>query len=365
MSSYGYTPYRTTNAGWGAAATYAKAATDRTRRQGGVYTPTNPGWGAGSSQVPSYMPKVVNVGGGAAQPNYRGVQAPSYDWQGDPVLMEVRAMAGKNRADAKASTDDALRKSILQSGISTLAEKLFGSDTAFIQSVKDAPFSGMGQIRNAYEGVSGLVNQTNEDLNRDNLFFSSYRTNEALPQVFRQRQQDEFDLTNQTQSSIDSINAAYANRLEEIRMQEVEAERQAQWEAMMRAMMSGGGGPSSSGGGGDTSPAAYNAYVNSLSQNGLNPAGVMSALPYDQWAAQQGGGSGGGGGGGGTSGWWGDDPGFGREAVVPGLTVSEPYDRVRGGNIRYQVDPSWPRDPDGGGYIAPNGARIDWNGLLR
>lgn len=362
MSSYGYSPYRPSNAGWGAAATYAKAATDRTRQQGGVYTPTNPGWGAGSSQVPQYRPPVINIGGGGGQPNYQGMQAPVYDWRGDPALLEVQAMAGKNRADAKASTDDQLRKSILQSGIGSLAEKLFGSDTAFVESVKNAPFSGMGTIRNAYEGTQGLVNQTNEQLNRDNLFFSSYRTGEVLPQVFRQRQQDEFDLTNQTQTSIDAINAAYANRLEQIKMQEVEAERQAQWQAMMAALMSGGGGPSGGyyTGGQDTSADAYNAYVNSLSNNGLNPAGVMSAQPYEQWAASRQGtwvpaSSGGGG-------WAGPVGAVGRPGEWADLPVKMGWDPSRNSDAEYDMtNATWVGD----GYVGPQGQRYDEHGRIR
>lgn len=318
--AYGYAP---TNAGWGAAATYAKQQPRATT----VYTPTNPGWGnaATAAKLAALNPSGTTTLGWTTEqgnqyagkqnqgPSYYGGSAPSYNWENDPFLMQTKALIAKSRTEAEATKNDSLRKSILSSGIGALAEKLFGGDTAFIQSVKDNPFSGMGEIRNMYEGVTGKINQTNEALNQDNLFFSSYRTGTALPAVYRERQGDEYDLTNQTQSAIDSVNAAYANKLDQLQMQEL----QAQQEAWMRAMQSGaygGYGPSSGGGGGPGGGGGDPA-------NGARPG---------EWAD------------------------------LPLLTGWEPW---RNTDATYDMSGA---TPDGyGGYIGPQGQRYDEKGRVR
>lgn len=243
--AYGYTP---TNPGWGAAATYAKQQTS-----GGSYNPRKPPLDPSPSDprysdspaAPPGSPSSPGSPGGGNRPSY----LPSYNWQNDPYLMQIKALTAKNRQEAEAGKNDQLRKAILASGLSSLAEKLFGGDQAFIDAVKANPFSGVGEIRNTYEGPLGRINQANEDLNQDNLFFSSYRTGVVLPDIFRQRQKDEYDLTNQTQAAVDSVNAAYANKLNELQMQELEAERQA-WLQAMQMGAYGGYGPSGGGGGG-------------------------------------------------------------------------------------------------------------------
>lgn len=164
-----------------------------------------------------------------------------YDYSGDPILQQVIGNNLKLKTEADQLAADQQRKSLLGFGSVELAKKLFGGDQGFVDAVANNPFSVLGQLKHKYEGVGGLINQTNENLNNQNLFFSSERLNNQLPEVYRQRQQEEYTSTQNLQDALDQIASARTGTYNQTVQNEIQARQDAAQRAVTAALASGYG----------------------------------------------------------------------------------------------------------------------------
>jgi hypothetical protein len=130
-----------------------------------------------------------------------------------------------------------------------------------------------------------------------------------LPEIYRQRQSDEYDLTNKTQGAVDTVNAAYASKMQELQMQELQAQQTA-WMNAMQSGAYGGYGPSGGGYGG----------------GGDNGAGLV-----------------------------------GRPGEQGDLPVVEGWNPIRNSDAKYDMSQAT-KVP--GGYVGPSGVRYDSDGRM-
>lgn len=170
-----------------------------------------------------------------------------YDVSGDPILQRVLGNNVRSLADAQTLKTEQQKKLLLGFGSSELAKKMFGGEQSFVDSVAGNPFSVLGQIAHQYEGRGGQINQANEGLNQRNLFYSSERTGNVLPELFRQRQSSEYDATQNVQNALDQVSQAYVNTQNQTQSDEISAQQDAASRATQAALQSGYG-PGASGG---------------------------------------------------------------------------------------------------------------------
>ncbi len=165
----------------------------------------------------------------------------AYNYSGDPVLQQALGQGVKlnNQADAQMVEDQ--RKSLLGFGSVDAARKLFGSDAGFLGSVGANPYSTLSNIAHKYDGTLGLVNQTNENENMGNLFFSSDRLNTQLPEVYRQRGQDTYTATNAFQDAMEQILQQDVGVHNQTAQNAVQAQQEAATRAVQAALASGYG----------------------------------------------------------------------------------------------------------------------------
>jgi hypothetical protein len=107
--------------------------------------------------------------------------------------------------------------------------------------VANNPFSVLAQIAHTYEGKTGLINTTNEDLNKQNLFYSGYRTGTVLPELAHQRGQQTYDQTQLVQDAIDKISQQYTGVANQTAQSEINARNDALQRATQAALQSGYG----------------------------------------------------------------------------------------------------------------------------
>ncbi len=186
----------------------------------------------GISQQPT--PKLPNV------PSTNTVGNP-YDVSGDPILQQVLGNNVRTLNQAAAQRTEDQKKLLLGFGSSELAKKMFGGDQSFVDSVAGNPFSVLGQIAHQYEGRGGQINQANENLNQNNLFYSSERTGNVLPELYRQRQSSEYDATQNVQNALDQISQAYTGVQNQNAQNEISARQDAANRATQAALQSGYG----------------------------------------------------------------------------------------------------------------------------
>lgn len=80
--------------------------------------------------------------------------APAPTWQDDPILAQIKALAQQGNASAQAQYDDARRQAMIA------------------YDGQGNPFSTLAQL---LQGHTNTVRSMDENLNKSNLFYSSYR----------------------------------------------------------------------------------------------------------------------------------------------------------------------------------------------
>ncbi len=165
----------------------------------------------------------------------------AYNFSGDPILQQILGQGVKlnNEADAQMVEDQ--RKSLLGFGSVAAAQKLFGANQGFVQSVGANPYSTLANIAHKYDGTLGMVNQTNENENAGNLYFSSDRLNTQLPEVYRQRGQDTYTATNSFQDAMEQIMQQNLGVHNQQAQNAVQAQQEAATRAVQAALASGYG----------------------------------------------------------------------------------------------------------------------------
>lgn len=189
-----------------------------------------------------------------------------YSYQIDPAILAMFNLQSKQRRGARDAQE---RDLLMKSGLWQIAQKMFGGDASWVETVKNNPFSDMANIRNLYEGRLGKINQANEDLNAQNLFFSSTRTNDVLPSIYRQRGQDEYGVETGTRDAIQRIEEAF-NQAE---LQDKMSLAQAQLSGALSAAQTYPYG--TGGGNGAAAPTAFDPF-NFASMTGAPAGGTAS-----------------------------------------------------------------------------------------
>jgi hypothetical protein len=192
-----------------------------------------------TSAPPPFNPQVAqfpksSASSGGANP---------YDISSDPMVQDVRGFNVKENNQYGANATDSYRKTLLAFGSRELARSMFGDDQSFMDAVGNAPFSRMANIRNQYEGRGGLINQANERLNNpnQNLFFSSERTANVLPELMRQRLGQEYQGNIDAQDAMSQIGRTLYEQQNAGVMREIQAMQDARDRATAAALQSGYG----------------------------------------------------------------------------------------------------------------------------
>jgi len=212
--------------------------------RGAGRTPGNGKSAAGLFKPPDptsapFNPKISQFG---ARPESFGRNAPSpFDISGDPMLQQVRGFNVRENNQYGANATDSYRKTLLAFGSRELAKAMFGGDQSFMDAVGNNPFSRMANIRNQYEGRGGEINQANEALNNKNLFFSSERTANVLPELMRQRLGQEYQGNIDAQDAMSQIGRTLYEQQNAALMRELQAMQDARDRATSAALSSGYG----------------------------------------------------------------------------------------------------------------------------
>jgi len=192
--------------------------------------------------------------------------AGGYDYSSDPVLQQIRALAGQTEADVTAGGLAAKKRLFLQRGAGDLARSLLGDEATALVAEQN-PFSTRAQIKQGYErGVADL----DESLNRSNLFYSGYR-GDQMGRAAQDYQAALAQDNQQVNDTLGQINSGVAQALFDAQMRRAQAEADAQAGAAAEAAQFGFDP-------GDSSPLAQYAR-NPLGEHPLGPALDVATLP--------------------------------------------------------------------------------------
>jgi hypothetical protein len=189
------------------------------------------------------------------------------DYSSDPILQQIIAGGNEALTGGKARMLRDQKQALLAFGSRDLARKLLGEDP-FVDTVSDDPFTSMSALGLSRRQEMDDTRNTNEGLNKMNLFFSSER-GDQLADVTRQRLLRDATSTNQFQSQLTSFQDVYAQLQEQVRQQRMQAEQEAYQRAIEAAIQSAYGGMG-----------AQEALSGGLSQATVNQANAGGLTPF-------------------------------------------------------------------------------------
>lgn len=164
--------------------------------------------GSNSAATPAAGLQVPPAAAPAAAQTTTAPAAASYDFTADPALQQVVAYAGKTDAEAQAQALRDKTQLVEQYGDPNLAAALgLGADVANV--AKNNPASLLGRAKTSHDQS---LNQLEDQLNKDNLFYSGYRTKQ-LSQDAQNYQNGLADLSSQVQGKLSGIDSALAQAL--------------------------------------------------------------------------------------------------------------------------------------------------------
>lgn len=157
---------------------------------------------------------------------------PPWDPNTDPVIAMVRGQADQMVALAKAQMLAAQKRDLVGFGSRELAQSILGKKDALLGTISDSPdqsFSFLANLKRQYgEPIGqashwtnstrlGLVPQAEENLNQDNLWFSSTH-GDTLNNLFTQQGMEKDAEQRRVQGQLSSYSDAYANAVLQAKM---------------------------------------------------------------------------------------------------------------------------------------------------
>lgn len=143
---------------------------------------------------------------GLAPPTDKGAtdQQPGkqFDWQADPLLVKARGSLLDALQKAKGATMQQKINALLAFGDPDMVKLLLGNDSPYADAAKNNQFSTVATIDHDY---NQSVKQSDEDLNKQGLFYSGHRTGEVLPELGRQKQKTYSDESGKLQDALAAL----------------------------------------------------------------------------------------------------------------------------------------------------------------
>jgi hypothetical protein len=165
-----------------------------------------------------------------------------YDIGTDPILLAIRARNIANSNIDRTKMTENQKQYLLGFGSTELARQMFGNDPTFVDTVGANPFSTLGQIAYKYDDPRmGLKNQANESLNKNNLFYSSYRTGQVLPDIARSQLGEISQGTMQAQAALRGYGDAFNQSEMDRQAQETQGLQDAANRSIQASLTSGYG----------------------------------------------------------------------------------------------------------------------------
>jgi hypothetical protein len=169
------------------------------------------------------------------------------DYSGDAWLQKFMTGFNADESTDATNTLDAQKKLLLGFGSKELARKLLGANDPFIDTISDDPANSFSVLANLRRRYDTTVANTNQLLNKGNLFFGGYRGKE----LGRLGTENLGEITEQTataQSGFDQLASGLLQR-QSGRRKDKDAAEFAAWQRAVEESQKSGAAPPTGGGG--------------------------------------------------------------------------------------------------------------------